>query len=224
MPELTAKSRIELGKKTKALRRAGFLPAVVYGEEVDPQSITVSMRDFEKVYQSAGETGLVTLIVDGTKPLNVMVQDIAYEPLTGRPIHADFHSVRMDKEIDAKIPLVFSGEPPAVKNVGGILVKVMQEIEVRALPKNLPREIVVSVGALEKIGDRIQVKDVAMPTGVMVREDLDDVVAIIDEPRGEEEPVAAPGAEAAEVKTEQEIKAEERAAKAAAKAESEKAA
>ncbi|MBI2640137.1 MAG: 50S ribosomal protein L25 [Candidatus Sungbacteria bacterium] len=223
MFELNAKSRIELGKKTKALRRAGFLPAVVYGEEVDSQSVTVSARDFEKVYQSAGETGLVTLVVDGAKPLNVMIQDIAYEPLTGKPVHADFHSVRMDKEIDAKIPLVFSGEPPAVKNEGGILVKVMQEIEVRALPKNLPREIAVSVGALEKVGNRIQVKDIVIPTGVMVREDLDDVVVIIEAPRAEEDLAVVPAAEVVEVKTEQETKTEERAAKAAAKAESEKA-
>jgi len=198
------------------------LPAVVYGEGTDSKAISIPARDFEKAYQAAGETGLIALKVDSEKQLNVMIHDIAHDALTGKPIHADFYSVRMDKEIDAKIPLVFSGDAPAVKNEGGILVKVMHEIEVRALPKDLPHEITVDLGLLEKIGDRIQVKNIFPPSGVIIRADEDDVLAIIEAPRAEEVAVA-PTAEVVEVKTEQEVKAEEKAAKAAAKAEAEKA-
>jgi len=194
------------------------LPAVVYGEGTKSKSIAVPMRDFEKVHREAGETGLVTLNVEGQKPLNVMIHDIAHDALTGKPIHADFYSVRMDKEIERRVPFVFTGEPPAVKNEGGILVKVMHEVEVKALPKDLPHELTVDVSGLGAIGKKIYMKDISVPKGVTVRADEDDVVALIEAPRSEEELAelqAAAAPEVAEVKTEQEVKAEEKAMKSA---------
>ena len=134
MQELKAKPRKELGKKVESLRRGGLLPAVLYGEGVASQPVSVSYADFDKVYRQAGESALLKLNLDG-KPFNVLIYDKKKDPLSGKFIHADFYAVRMDKEIKAKIPLRFMGESSAVKNEGGILVKVLQEVEVESLPQ-----------------------------------------------------------------------------------------
>ncbi|MDO8500000.1 MAG: 50S ribosomal protein L25 [bacterium] len=217
MQELTAKPRNELGKKVNALRRAGFLPAVVYGEGVKSEPLSVSLRDFEKVYREAGESSVIGLKVEGgkNKNLNVMIHDVAYDALTSKPIHADFYSVRMDKELEAKVELIFVGESPAVKGEGGILVKVMHEIEVKALPKDLPHEIEVDVSFLEAIGSRIYVKDLTFPKGVKSIAEGQEVVALVEPPRAEEVVVEAATTEIAEVKTEREEKAEVKAVKEA---------
>ncbi len=226
---LKAKSRIELGKKTNALRRAGFLPAVVYGEGVKSQSISVPYKDFEKAYKEAGESTLLKLEVDG-KPYNVLIHDIKYDPLKGYPLHADFYAVRMDKAIRIKVPIEFFGESPAVKNDGGILVKVMQELEVEALPQDLPHELRVDLSLLVTFESKVFVKDIALPKSTKIIAGLDEILALVEPPRSEEELAAltqAPVVEVpTEVKTEQELKraaktegaVEEEAAAAAATA------
>lgn len=188
------------------------MPAVVYGEGTEPCSVAVSARDFEKTYREAGESAVIALAIDGGKPLNVMIHDVAYDALSGKPIHADFYSVRMDKKIDARIPIVFAGESPAAKNEGGILVKVMHEIEIRALPQDLPHEFVAELSGLSTIGDRIYARDIRLSSGIEMRTNADEVVALIEAPRVEEVEVAAT-VETAEVKTEREVKAEEKAKK-----------
>src|SRR3989344_7520604 len=138
--ELQAEKREILGKKSKALRKKGLLPAVLYGAETASAALAVPLKSFRKVLEAAGESSLVSLLVGGKKH-NVLIHDVAVDPLTGLPIHADFLSVRMDKEIRAQEPFEFVGEAPAVKTEGGILVRVMHEIEISALPKDLPHTI-----------------------------------------------------------------------------------
>ena len=219
MAELQAKSRNKLGKKTGALRRAGFLPAVVYGEGVSSQSIAVPYKDFEKVFKKAGESTLIKLEVDG-KPYNVLIHDIARDPLKGYPLHADFYAGRLDKEIRARVPIEFIGESPAVKNEGGILVKVVQEVEVEALPQNLPHGLTADLFILQTINSRFLVKDISLPPGVKAHADPEEVVALIEPPRSEEEVAAElaekPAEAVAEVVTEQEAKRAEEAEKAKA--------
>lgn len=215
MRELKAKPRVELGKKTNALRRAGFLPAVIYGEGVKSEPLSILYKDFEKIYKEAGESTLIGLDVDG-KPYNVLIHDIRRDPITGKPIHADFYSVRMDKEIKTKVPVEFFGESPAVKNEGGILVKVMQEVEVEALPQNLPHSIRIDITSLAKFEDRILARDMLLPDGVKISVGMEEVVALVEPPRSEDE--LAKLAEVTEaapvvVKTEKEIKAEAEKAK-----------
>ena len=212
MTELKAKPRTELGRKSNALRRAGFLPAVLYGEKVKSQPIAVSRKDFDKAYKEAGETTLIKLELDG-KPYNVLIYDVSNDPLKGTPLHADFYAVRMDKVIRAKIQVEFMGESPAVKNEGGILIKVMQEIEVEALPQDLPHELKADLSGLTALESRIFVKDILFPKGVRVLADPDETVVLVEKPRSEEELAEfkeAPVVEAApaEVKTEQEVKKE----------------
>ena len=209
--ELKAKLRTELGKKTNALRKAGFLPAVVYGEKIESQSIAVPYKDFWKVYKEAGESTLITLDVSG-KQYNVLIHDIASDPLKGHPLHADFYAVRMDKIIRTKVPLVFFGESQAVKNEGGILIKVTQELEVEALPQDLPHELKVDLTSLIICGSKLLVRDISFPKGVKVVASPDDIVVVVEAPRTEEELAdlkEAPVAETStEVKTEREIKQE----------------
>jgi len=224
MPEISAKPRLELGHKAKSLRKEGFLPAILYGAGIPATPLTVPAREFQRVLHEAGETSLVTLSIEG-KPHNVLIHDVAKDPMTLAPIHADFYAVRMDKPIEAKVPLTFSGESPAVKNESGILVKVLHELEVKALPKDLPHEIVIDISRLEKFEDKIYIKDVTLPAGVTAHGDADEVIALVEPPRSEAEieelTKAEQGEAVAEVKTEREAKSE---AKAIEEPEEEKAA
>ena len=211
MQELRAQPRTELGKKSKILREKGFLPAVLYGEGIPSQPLAVLYKDFEKVYREAGESTLVKLEV-ADKPYNVLVHDVARDPLRGRVIHADFYAVRMDKVIHAKVPLVLVGEAPAVKNEGGVLVRVMQELEVAALPQDLPHELKADLTSLKAVQSKITVRDIPLPPGVKILAHNEEVVVLVEAPRSEEELAtleqASPEAAPLEVKTEQELKKE----------------
>lgn len=211
MPEISAKQRTDVGKQLYALRKEGILPAVLYGPGLDPMSLSVSARDFEKVLHEAGETSLVALKLENGKAYDVLIHDVAKDPMTLAPIHADFYAVRMDRPIEAKVPLAFAGEAPAVKNEGGILVKVLHELEVKALPTDLPHEIPVDISHLEKIGDKVHVADINLPNGVSTHAPAEEVVALVEPPRSEaelEELTKTEEAVPAEVKTERETKAE----------------
>ena len=222
MPEISAKTRTDIGKNLNSLRNEGILPAVLYGPGVESMPLAVAKRHFQKVLQEAGETSLVAVKIEGGKTYNVLIHDVAKDPMTLEPIHADFYAVRMDKPIEAKVPLAFAGESPAVKNEGGILVKVLHELEVEALPKDLPHEISVDVSRLENIGDKIHVQDLALPAGVSTLSPADEVVALVEPPRSEAEleelTKAEEAAPVAEVKTEREAKAEAKEGEEAAEA------
>ena len=221
MTELNAQSRTITGSKVKTLRKKGFLPAVIYGEGMESKSIAMPFVDFERVFRAAGESTLVTLNVAG-KAHNVLIHDVAYDALCGQPIHADFYAVRMDKVIRATVPLEFFGESSAVKGEGGILVKVMHEIEVEALPQDLPHELRANLGALSTFESKLLVKDIMLPKGVELIADADEIVALVEAPRSEDDLAALAGstAEVVEVKTEQE---EKRALKETAEKEKEEA-
>jgi len=213
MIELNAQPRTIVGTKVKSLRNKGFLPAVIYGQGiVDSQPIAISFIDFERAYKTAGESTIVTLNVAGKK-YNVLITDVAYHPIKDKFIHADFFAVDMNKLIRTTVALVFIGESSVIKNDAGILVKVMHEIEVEALPKDLPHELQVDLGLLSAFGSKILVKDISVPAGVKVMADLNEIIVLVEAPRTEEalaELEQGAVAEVADVKTEQE---EKRAAK-----------
>lgn len=206
--ELVAEIRTITGKASGSLRRKGILPAVLYGAGTESQSISVLEKDFRKVFIKAGESSLVTLKV-GVKDFNVLIHDVLLDPLTERPLHADFLAVRMDKEIRTKIDLEFIGESPAVKNDSGVLVKVMHEVEISALPSDLPHSIPVLLSKLANLNDRLTVNDLEVPKGVRIMAENDEVVALVEPPRTEEELKALETTEPAatvEVETEREVK------------------
>lgn len=186
MLELKAKPRSILGKKVKNLRREDFLPAVVYGAGVDSLPIVVPYTDFERVYRKAGESSLLKLNLDG-KVRAVLIHDVSRDPLRGSFLHADFYAVRMDRPLSVRVPFEFIGESPAVKNEHGILVKVMHEIEIEALPHDLPSHIQVDLSKLNSLESKIFVKDLILPPGVKAVAEADEIVVLVETPRSEEE-------------------------------------
>jgi len=186
MFEIKAETREITGKKVNSLRQKGIIPAVLYGHEKKPVNLSVAAKDFLAVFKKAGETSLVELIVDGKKR-NVLVHDLARNPLTEEVIHVDFFEVRMDEKIKTKVPLVFVGESMAIKSDGGVLVRALQEVEIEALPKDLPKEIIIDISPLKTFENKLLVKDIAVAGSIKILAGLDDVVALVAPPRSDKE-------------------------------------
>jgi len=185
-PELKAKVREVLGRKVKTLRKKGIIPAVVYGLKAKSIPLEIDYSEFEKVYKEAGESTVIKLKT-GKESKNVLIYDVAMDSVSDKFIHVDFYEVRMDKPITAVVPLVFEGEAPAVKNLEGVLVKNITEIEVEALPANLPHEIKVDISVLKTFDDLIHIKDLKIPDGVKISINPDEIVALVSPPRSDEE-------------------------------------
>lgn len=189
---LNAQLRDTATKKAPALRRAGAIPAVLYGHNVPSRVLQVNAREFEKVYKQAGASTLVDLKIGEGEPVKVLVQEVQPHYITLKPIHVDFYQVSMTEKLTAKIPLKFMGESPAVKELGAVLVKNMQEVEVECLPQDLVHEIEVDLSGLKAFGDAVHIKDVALPPGIAVKAKADATVVLVQEPRKEEEAVTPP--------------------------------
>lgn len=169
--------------KLEVVRASGMTPAVVYGAGTPSTSLSVPAQQFIKVFKEAGESEIVTLELEGKK-LNVLIHEVQWHPIKDMVMHADFYVVDMNKEIEVAVPLEFTGVSEAVK-LGGVLVKVMHELEIKSMPANLPHEINVDISSLVNLHDQIHVKDLVIPKGVEVLNDADDVICIA-EPAGEE--------------------------------------
>ena len=221
--ELKSKKRALLGKKVKSLRREGILPAVVYGGQEGSVPIELGLQEFSKVFKTAGETTLIKLFIDDPafakasagkeKFKNVLIHDISRNPITEEINHVDFYEVKMDEKITTKVPLIFIGDAPAVIDLDGVLIKAMQELEVRALPSNLPHQIEIDISQLKTFDDNILVKDIKLPKNVEILENIETSVATVIPPRSEAELEALKGEieeKVGEVKVEAEEKAKER--------------
>lgn len=174
-----------------ALRKAGKIPAVFYGKKEASTPISVSTLDFTKAYRAAGESTVVILKGEGIE-VESLIHDIDLHPVTGKPLHADFYVFEKGKKIKVDVPLDFVGISPAVKDLGGTLVKVLYDIEIEALPKDLPHKIAVDISSLTDFKSVIAAKDIKLPEGVVLAINGDDIVASISEPKAEVEEVAAP--------------------------------
>lgn len=186
MLEIKAEIREIMGRKVNSLRRSGFIPAILYGHGKKPVNLTVNAKDFSTVFKKAGETSLIEVVLDG-KRHNVLVHDTARNPLTEETIHIDFFEVRMDEKIKTKVPLVFTGESMAIKSDGGVLVRALQEVEIEALPKDLPKEIVIDISSLKTFEDKLLIKDIVVAGSIKILAGLDDVVALVAPPRSDKE-------------------------------------
>lgn len=186
MLELKAKIREILGKKIKSLRSKGILPAVVYGTKAKSVPLELNYNEFEKVYKEAGESTIIKLGL-GKEEKNVLIHNVARDPVTDQFIHIDFFQVRMDKPITAEVPLVFEGVSPAVDVEKGVLVKNINKVEVEALPLNLPPEIKVDISILKNFEDSINIKDLKVSAEVKILAEPEEVVASVVPPRSEEE-------------------------------------
>lgn len=196
-PTLTAQRRETLGRKVKQLRREGILPANVYGKKVKSQALQVALSDFKKVFSEVGETGLVDLKTNGqARP--VLIHNVQKDPVTDEPLHADFLQVDLKEKVSATVPIEFAGEAPAEKTGEGIVVEQITEVEVEALPTDLPDKITVDISGLEKVDDAIHVKDLNVDRSkVELKENPESIVVNVAPPAKEEE-VTPPEEAAAE--------------------------
>jgi len=211
MLTIKAEQREITGKKVSNLRKQGKIPAVVYGAGEKSVLLQVIGKDFEKVFREAGESTLVELEI-GQDRRNVLIHEIDFDPIKDTPRHVDFLAVRMDKPIRAKVHVVFEGESGAVKNLGGVLVKVTHELEIEALPKDLPHEIRVDIAVLGNLGEKLVAGGLKLPAGVKLVGGKEDVLVLVEAPKSEEElkaEEAAPSLETIEVVSKKKEKEEE---------------
>lgn len=211
MLKLTANSR-DIKQDLKEMRKAGELPAVFYGADKKTTSISVSKIEFKKVWLKAGESSTVEITTPEGK-VNVLIHDVQVDPVTDEPIHIDFLAIDMNKKITVHVPLEFEGVSEAVKNGSGTLVKVAHEIEVEALPKDLPHNIIVDISKLKTLHDQVLVSDLKVPAGVTILGEADEVIASIAAQVEEVEEVAGP-VDLSAIEVEKKGKKEEEAAPA----------
>lgn len=177
--------------KLDLLRKEGRLPAVFYGKKEASTPISVSKIDFLKAWKEAGESTVINLETPNGV-VESLIHDVDFDPVTGNPRHADFYVFEKGHKVKIDIPLEFVGVSAAVKDLGGILVKVMHEVKVEAQPKDLPHNIEVDISSLTSFDSQIMAKDLALPNGVELVENGEEVVALVSAPREEKEEESKP--------------------------------
>jgi large subunit ribosomal protein L25 len=189
---LTLKAEIrDIKTEPRDIRVSGNLPAVFYGKKEASTPISIRQVDFLKVWKEAGESTVVTLETpDGSK--ESLIHDVSLDPVSGAPLHADFYVFEKGHKVEVSLPIEFSGVSPAVKDLGGTLVKVLHELKIEAMPKDLPHNIIVDISGLAQFGDQILAKDLTLPNGVELKANAEEVVATVSAPREEKEEEAAP--------------------------------
>jgi large subunit ribosomal protein L25 len=184
--ELEAKKRDIFGRKVRSLRNTGYIPAVLYGRDQEAISLQVQEKDFYKTLKEAGESTLVYLNVGG-QAYPTIIHEVDRDPVKDHVIHADFYKVSLDEKITADVPIVFNGVSQAVTGLGGIFVANMRELEVEAFPQDMPHEIKVDISSLEHFNDHILIKDVKLPANIKVIAEADAMLALVQEPKSEED-------------------------------------
>jgi len=200
---LKATKREVTGKQVKALRRAGQLPAVIYGRHVEPIAISLDAHTTGLVFAKLTSSTLVTIDVEGTE-YAALVREKQRNYIKGVLTHIDFLAVDLTEKIRTKVRLTFVGVSSAVKDYSAVLVHRMDALEVECLPTDLPERITVDVSSLKEIGNSIRVRDIPIPDAerIVVLDDVDEIVIIATlakEEAVEEAAAVVPGAEAAAV-------------------------
>ena len=190
MSEIKAKRR-DLNINLNTLRSSGEIPAVFYGAGQESTSISVPIASFKKVWREAGESSAIKISTEKDN-IDALIHEVQVDPVTEEPLHVDFLAIDMTKKIKVKVALEFTGISNAVKNGIGNLVKVLHEIEVEALPKDLPHSLNVDISKLETLENNIVVSEIKLPDGVATITPLSDVVASVVAQVEEKEEVVAP--------------------------------
>jgi large subunit ribosomal protein L25 len=191
---LKATKRSVTGKQVKALRRAGQLPAVIYGRHVEPIAISLEAHSAGLVFSKLTSSTLVTVDVEG-KEYATLVREKQRNYIKGNLTHVDLLALDLTEKIRTKVQLVFTGVASAVKDFSAVLVHRMEALEVECLPTELPERISVDISSIKEIGNSVRVKDIPLPTNVVGLDDEDEIVIIATLAKEEKEPVAGEGAE-----------------------------
>jgi large subunit ribosomal protein L25 len=200
--ELTVQPRTVTGKDSKKLRRQGLLPGVIYGYSIDPQAIQIDGRTFQRVYHRAGNVHLVDVRVGETgAATRAFISEVKRDPITHALTHVDFMAVNLREETTTNVPIVLTGEAPAVRDGSGLLLQNLETLAIKVLPTDVPETLAADVTQMTEVGAMIHVRDLPIPAGVTVLTDPDEVVARISavtvEPVEEAEATEAAEAEAA---------------------------
>lgn len=193
-PVLAAEHRTVTGKEVARLRRAGRLPAVVYGHGFESASVTLDAHEFELLRKHVGPNALIDLSIDGAKAKPVLVHGVQIHKVNRRPIHVDLFAVRMTEEITVDVPIHGTGESEAVSRHGGTLLHALSSVKVKARPDNLPQAFEVDLSVLVDFDASVYVRDLVVPAGVTILADPDETVFKVAPPRVQE--VEAPTVEA----------------------------
>lgn len=194
---LNAFGRSVIGRaEVKKLRDAGRIPATIYGRQTKPENLELVGRELtDLINHSLSENILVDLDVNKKKRL-ALVQEVQHHPLSGKVLHVDFHEVAENEMVTVMVPVETTGEPVGVKTGGGVLEHIVFKLKVRALPKNLPEQILIDVSALD-VGKSIHLGEVKAPEGVEIMGKKSTTVVAVAMPKTEVEAAPAEGAAAA---------------------------
>lgn len=200
---LSVAKRDVFGKKVKKLRKAGTLPGNVYGKEMKSVAVSMPTKDFLSVFEQAGHSGVVDLKL-GEETIPTLIHEVTYDHIDRVPLHVDFYKVNLKEKVKTAVPVVLTGEPVAVTEKLGLLLQNLSEVEVEALPTDLPENVEVDVAHLAQVGESVKVADMKVPTDVTILTDGEQEVARIAElvSKEAEEQAAAEAAEAAAAATE----------------------
>ena len=205
--KLTATPRDRLGRRARGLLHDGQLPAVVYGRRTDSKAITLDAREFDRVFRAAGRTHLVDLDgLGGRGTTRVLIKDVQTHPRHLGPIHVDLQAVSMREKLQVEVPVIATGESPAVKAGLGEVMLVTHQLKVECLPGNIPEAFEVDVSDLDSIGDQIRVAELPEKDGVTILADPEEVLVKIQPMRvaAEEEAEEEAEVEVAEESAEEE--------------------
>ncbi|MDB5238968.1 MAG: ribosomal rRNA E-loop binding protein Ctc/L25/TL5, large subunit ribosomal protein [Candidatus Parcubacteria bacterium] len=166
------------------IRASKKIPAIYYGPKQASTPVSISMSEFKKVWKKAGESSVI-ILKDGSEDHEALIHEIDVHPVSGEPRHADFYVIEKGKKVTVKVPLIFTGISPAVKDKGAILIKVLREVEVEASPKDLPHDISIDISSLVEFNDTIHAKDIKLPAGVEMKVSAEEVIASVAEAKEE---------------------------------------
>jgi large subunit ribosomal protein L25 len=202
---LKATPRTATGRQVRALRRSGLLPAVIYGHNVEPISISLEGREAGRVLGRLSSSSLITIDLEG-KEYPSLVREKQQNYIKRNLIHVDFMVVSLTEKIRAKVGILLTGLSPAVKDFNAMLINGLSELEVEAFPQDLPESIVVDIATLIKIGDGIHVRDIVLSDKVQVLDTPDEMIVLATAPAKEEvEEVVVPEAAVVEEGAEPEV-------------------
>jgi len=202
--KLKAIHREVKGKKVKNLRKDGRLPAIIYGQSMEPLSITLNLRETTKLLRDVGRSSVLTIELEG-KEYSALVRDRQRDILTGNYLHVDFLAISLTEKVRTQVGIVLEGEAPATKEFSAILITGLDRMEVESLPTDLPERIVVDISTIAGIGDGIYVKDLVIPDEVDILEDPEDMIVVATAPAMVEEEVEIEEEELEEIDVEPEV-------------------
>ncbi len=206
--ELAAAPRTVIGKQVKAMRRAGQVPAILYGQNMQPMPLQLDAKVLNRVLSHAGQSRLITLQLDGGEQM-ALARQIHREPITGSLYHVDFLAVSMTERIQVEVPVVLIGESPAVQRNEGVLVHALNTMQIECLPGDLIDAIRLDISTLDQVDKQIAVKDLTVPEGIKILNDPDEMVVRVTPLREEKVEEAVPAAETPEVEVIEKGKKEE---------------